>query len=308
MQRFKRPKEPAGFSDDVAEEKAAVSACFNPPPGGTATKPEFPEKWKAYKPYFGRAQKGKCGYCEVDVLSNQYGDVEHFYPKSEVRHLSDDPATWGRDDQWAATVPGRSPVMVCPSGYWWLAYDWSNYLLSCLVCNRPWKGAIFPVSEDPRANPPAQGITETPLLLNPFDGQDPADHLRFTDLGEIEARNGSLYGLATIRTCGLDREGLRRVRKHIAVQVYDLITIIGDKTRSVDRIAEAYADLERLGNWERPHSGMVRAIYEEWSGIKWGSRFGLDPEDQDPEELVKPKRKRTAKAPSAKPRAKPRKT
>src|SRR4051812_10882784 len=39
-----------------------------------------------------------CAYCQSDLPHNDPGDVEHFRPKSE---------------------------------YWWLAYEFANYLLSC---------------------------------------------------------------------------------------------------------------------------------------------------------------------------------
>lgn len=54
-----------------------------------------------------------CVYCQCGLPHNDPGDVEHFRPKSE---------------------------------YWWLAYDFSNYLLSCSRCNRICKRKSFPRS------------------------------------------------------------------------------------------------------------------------------------------------------------------
>jgi uncharacterized protein (TIGR02646 family) len=53
-----------------------------------------------------------CAYCELDLRGGDRGDVEHFRPKSLYR---------------------------------WLAYDFDNYLLSCLACNREMKGNRFPL-------------------------------------------------------------------------------------------------------------------------------------------------------------------
>src|SRR5262249_34517888 len=65
------------------------------------------------------AMQGKiCAYCGV---STDGLDVDHFRPKGR---LSDDPNH---------------------SGYWWLAYDCSNYLLGCTVCNQKRKRSSFPI-------------------------------------------------------------------------------------------------------------------------------------------------------------------
>src|SRR5262249_58453194 len=47
-----------------------------------------------------------CAYCQCHLPGNDRGDVEHFRPKST---------------------------------YWWLAYKFDNYLLSCSRCNRRFK-------------------------------------------------------------------------------------------------------------------------------------------------------------------------
>ena len=62
-----------------------------------------------------------CAYCGCDLPDNDKGDVEHFRPKGKV--IED--ATHG--------------------GYWWLAYTFANYLMSCAVCNRVCKRDRFPL-------------------------------------------------------------------------------------------------------------------------------------------------------------------
>ncbi|MCP4686453.1 MAG: hypothetical protein GY859_00280 [Desulfobacterales bacterium] len=72
------------------------------------------------------AQHGKvCAYCGRHLPGNDRGDVEHFRPKGNV---AEDPEH---------------------GGYWWLAYDLTNYLLSCSLCNRNRKKDRFPLR--PRA-------------------------------------------------------------------------------------------------------------------------------------------------------------
>jgi hypothetical protein len=98
-----------------------------------------------------------------------------------------------------AKVRGRSPSRRWPSGYWWLAYDWSNYLLSCEVCNRVWKGNLFPIRQPPhRSAPPAENsVKEVPLLLSPYGSRDPARHLQFNKDGSVEPRKNSTFGRET---------------------------------------------------------------------------------------------------------------
>jgi hypothetical protein len=55
---------------------------------------------------------GKCAYCESPVSGSSQTDIEHYRPKGMVRDKPDHP------------------------GYWWLAMDWNNLVLSCMHCNQ----------------------------------------------------------------------------------------------------------------------------------------------------------------------------
>lgn len=294
MQRFKRPPEPADFSAKVEAEReiirnhfekpAAVPVPAAPPlppvPGEEEAggKIKFSAKWTDFKPAFAEAQYGKCGYCEMMVTGGQNGDVEHFFPKGEVWQLDDnDPSTWGKERNWASTVEGRKKQVVSEQGYWWMAYDWSNYLLSCAVCNEYWKLSYFPVKDRPRKVPPSNAIAETALLLNPFDEKaEPAEHLKFDKLGQIEARDKSIYGFETIRTCGLDRESLRRARSEKAQRAYYLLTELNETGQNdKDKLTRILTDFHTLAKDEFIHSGMVRIIFEQGSGMKWSDLEGL---------------------------------
>ena len=84
--------------------------------------------WSEFKPilikYFGE----KCWYSEC-TLKGSYGDVDHFRPKNLSKDVSGD--------------------IILEDGYWWLAYDYLNYRLSCEICNRPYgnggKDNFFPI-------------------------------------------------------------------------------------------------------------------------------------------------------------------
>jgi uncharacterized protein (TIGR02646 family) len=54
----------------------------------------------------------KCAFCESDTKAGAVYDTEHFRPKKN---------------------------------YYWLAYEWSNFLLSCQRCNREYKLGRFPI-------------------------------------------------------------------------------------------------------------------------------------------------------------------
>jgi hypothetical protein len=95
--------------------------------------------WKPAKEQLFCETHDKCAYCECPTATVAYGDVEHFRPKSK---------------------------------YWWLAYCYDNYLVSCAVCNQAYKSDHFPISG--------------PLWLGPkIDGA-------MTD-ADLEALAGELY-------------------------------------------------------------------------------------------------------------------
>lgn len=155
------------------------------------------------------AFSGKCAYCEVKMVLSQTGDVEHFRPKGGVTDDSNKPISY--TDENGAPKPHP--------GYFWLAYDVSNLLPSCALCNRPTKapgGKVvgkwnrFPV-DGKRAFRPQDLGTEKPLLLNPLT-DDPADHIDLdVDTGLLFAKTPR--GQTCIDVLGLNRDGLPEARR-----------------------------------------------------------------------------------------------
>lgn len=87
--------------------------------------------WKAAKDQMFVETKNKCAYCETPTKVIDYGDVEHYRPKSK---------------------------------YWWLAYCYDNFLVSCAVCNQAYKSNHFPVSGPQWTGPDISGtMTEAEL-------------------------------------------------------------------------------------------------------------------------------------------------
>ncbi len=87
-------------------------------------------------------QHEKCCYCEKPISWKLEADLEHFRPKAAI-HNSPDP------------------------GYWWLAYEWLNYLLSCKHCNVI-KSDQFPLANTPRATTFKELANERPYLIHPI--------------------------------------------------------------------------------------------------------------------------------------------
>lgn len=268
--RLKRPRLPADFAASVWDAVRDVRAAI-----ASGVVPEFDERiWKTheYKEAFIQAQYGKCAYCE-QLAMNHPGAIDHYAPKGELHEIIAD----GEEKGLTAKVEDRKTRRICATGYWWLAYEWNNWLFTCERCNSAWKRCLFPVREKARKLPPRRGVRETPLLRNPFGRVDPDRHLRFTALGEIVAHKGSDRGEATIRTCGLDRGSLRQARKGIAGDAYRHVRVLQASVNSGDyrRAREAIEDLLSLGADERPHAGMVRSIVKselaepecEWSEL-----------------------------------------
>ena len=137
-----------------------------------------------------KAQHEKCCYCESKFLPTSYGAVEHFRPKGAVKQKQ------GQRQQYP--------------GYYWLAYDWDNLLVSCEQCNSSHKGNLFPLAiQKRRARSHHDDITkEQPLFIDPAR-EDPRRHIRFHG----QAAYGiTKRGRETIRGMGLGREDLEEAR------------------------------------------------------------------------------------------------
>ncbi len=164
MIRFQRPPEPPGFAKGTPRPRA---------------RGRFDETvWKPHKAAFSQAQHGKCGYCESYVAGTQDADVEHYAPKHAVADVIDDPTTWGDEARPGVAnlrTGSRATIERSKTGYWWRAYDWSNYLFACTVCNRKYKDTVFPLAPTPpkRWRPTKRDRQHAPLLLNCYDDEAP---------------------------------------------------------------------------------------------------------------------------------------
>jgi hypothetical protein len=267
VHNFARPKPGANFLQAVRTTRSTVrTAVLN----GAA--PKFVAHWGDFKVHFAKAQFNKCGFCEGPVIGLHYGDVEHYRPKSEISTLDHTNAQhWGMEQPWSTSVEGRKTTLHSASGYWWRAYSWSNYLLSCQSCNQQWKKCLFPISNRVVGQAPGLQIAETALLLNPFT-KDPARHalhfLEFGRMGQVSAYQNSPEGHATILTCGLDRPSLRLARMDLALATHERIDDISADITERD-LLHLLTAIFKDGHDRQRHCGMVRAIFCQRMGVSW---------------------------------------
>lgn len=116
--------------------------------------------WSDLKPSLEKLSKRKCWYCESYEKRSDRA-VDHYRPKNNVRDSN----------------PQRD-------GYWWLAFDPTNYRLSCTYCNSRrsdretgevgGKGDYFPIYDETKRVKPEQlnFKRENPLLLDPCNPAD----------------------------------------------------------------------------------------------------------------------------------------
>lgn len=145
----------------------------------------------------------KCAYCEGKIFAQAAGQVEHFRPKSGLRNLKNRAVKIGPKEE-------KHP------GYWWLAYDPSNLLPACGMCNvytrkLGGKGERFPLPDGGFvATKPGEEKKEKPLLIHP-GREDPAG------LFDIDFETGLLIpnnkrAEVCIEVLGLNREALLEER------------------------------------------------------------------------------------------------
>ena len=222
------------------------------------------DRWKASKDQLKIESNDKCAYCEAPTSLVAYGDVEHYRPKSI---------------------------------YWWLAYNYDNYLVSCQLCNQKFKKAKFPVRNNrlhaplvksnstdayldglagtlgpnPLDNNEVQAflqlhIAERPLLLNPYlDKPENFYAWRADDpLEEVELvplstnPDSSSYIQAAIDDYGLNRQELRNERFKVYSAFRTFKRVLTDPGISAVTQQLVRNQIARMMADNAPFAGMVR--------------------------------------------------
>ena len=119
------------------------------------------KRWTDFRPLLVQSEVGaKCWYTE-SCNPGDDADVDHYRPKNRVAERPDD-----------------------HPGYWWEAFNWKNFRLSCHRSNQLriseeedetlGKGEHFPIAdEELRWMDPDDMCCERPMLLDPTDPEDP---------------------------------------------------------------------------------------------------------------------------------------
>ncbi|MBL4660109.1 MAG: hypothetical protein JKY19_07115 [Alcanivoracaceae bacterium] len=194
---------------------------------------------------------GKCAYCESQIAGSSQTDIEHYRPKGAVKEKKDHP------------------------GYWWLAMNWKNLVLSCMHCNQSRRQLIlssdlseeeirqaitnndlqttgkkssFPTKDDKWIQDNHEDIsTEKPLLIDPTVTK-PEPLFKWKDnqhFAIVEAVNDNLKAQKTIEVLGLNRRWLceQRMTKQIILSMItiDIREAIEDmRNASTDAVAQAF--------------------------------------------------------------------
>lgn len=190
---------------------------------------ERTSSWSVVKPVYMEIQHHKCAYCERTLESEEQGkiewDVEHYRPKRNVEAWPNP----GLPKRLSYQFPtGRQSA----KGYYLLAYNLSNYIASCKVCNTSHKLNYFPIGSSRRSlsttNPSALR-RERPFIPYPIGtiDEDPEGILTFrgyicvpvADSGHRRRR-----ALVTIDLLGLnDRDNLMQKRAEIIVSTWEML-------------------------------------------------------------------------------------
>jgi uncharacterized protein (TIGR02646 family) len=162
---------------------------------------------------------GKCAYCESKITHIDFGHIEHFRPKRGVN---------GRPD---------------------LAFEWTNLLLACGVCN----GAEHKSDHFPEAD-------EGGPIVNPCD-DDPEIHLDFCF--DPVTRLASVYGKTrrgetTEDLLGLNRPELRDYRSRRVRHLVVLAQHAGSDREAAKLLQEA-----KLSDAE--YAAFARALFGSFS-------------------------------------------
>lgn len=144
--------------------------------------------WNEFKDILMDKFGKKCWYSECSI-EGDFGDVDHFRPKNRS--------------------VDENGITILKDGYWWLAFDYHNYRLSCAKCNRPSKPCgkrdLFPIKKG------------TPYAVNPNSSDDNIllDPCKRDDCELIDCDNmGSIVAVS--------KDRYKKFRVEVSKRIYNL--------------------------------------------------------------------------------------
>ncbi|MFQ5796237.1 MAG: hypothetical protein ACE5JP_14470 [Candidatus Bipolaricaulia bacterium] len=222
------------------------------------------DRWKKAKDQLIAETGRKCAYCEAPTTQVAYGDVEHYRPKSV---------------------------------YWWLAYCYDNFLISCQLCNQKFKKAKFPIRNTKMRGPTIRHNTtdafieskagtiapdpldqdqvgefielhqeERPLLLNPYF-DDPTNFFAWhadENTKEVELiplptnPDAEAFCNAAIKYYGLNRKELKDYRWGEYEKYWTYRLVLTDTGLNAIIRERIRQMIEKMKTSKTPYAGMIR--------------------------------------------------
>jgi hypothetical protein len=230
---------------------------------------KYRDRWVALRDILADYSYGKCWYTE-SCNPGSDDDVDHFRPKGKL-----------------ADVEGHN-------GYYWLAFDWTNFRLSCHRANRPrinpetgdtgGKANFFPlVDPETRAYSEADDLAkEEPVLLDPTNVVD-VSMVTFDMSGDAVLSPGfkgnsvAERRLAeSVRYYHLNWPAFRDNRVVLYNRVERLVDRGSrcapsgpDRLQVTDAFKETLKDLKKMMNPKEEYSAAIRAYVELFSHEWW---------------------------------------
>ncbi|MTI20386.1 hypothetical protein E1176_05065 [Fulvivirga sp. RKSG066] len=246
-------------------------------------------EWNQLQPIMLGLSHNKCWYSEAPIGNGDL-EVDHFRPKSRAKEKVD------------YTDSKSDSITHKPNGYWWLAYEWSNYRLSGALANKRrrdrlgdceevhGKGDYFPLdcSDVGRvANDEENVACEIPVLLDPLNEED-VSLLTFDANGEVLSAGENDYEhnrvLQSIFYYHLDLEQLNKQRlmawKDCEREILEIKDLIDNAPDERARRLAVGSCLKRLSDYvrnpDRPFTSVAKScvmVYAELEGFIWLKRF-----------------------------------
>lgn len=245
--------------------------------------------WNQLQPIMLELSNNKCWYSEAPIGSSDF-EVDHFRPKSKAKQKND------------YKDPKSKSTILKENGYWWLAYEWSNYRLSGGLANKRrrdrladceeahGKGDYFPLdcSDVGRIANDEENINcEVPILLDPLSLED-VSLLTFDANGEVISAGLNEYEhdrvFQSVFYYHLDLEQLNKERliawndcERELLEIKDLIDEAPDERARRLAVGSCFRRLaDYAKNPDRPYTAVVRAcirVYSKLEGFNWLERF-----------------------------------
>lgn len=212
--------------------------------------------WRELTEHLSKLSHNKCWYSEA-YDSYSYYHVDHFRPKSSAIGID-------KKDH---------------GGYWWLAFDWTNYRL-CGGVGNVRKKDKFAVKKN-KANSFSDSIDDEYIyFLDPIEETD-VNKLTFNEKGEIKPiyNDGWYFERAnyTIENLNLNYKSLKDKRKLLWAECFVLIEEtqkllntgnINPSQKTEGQIKIKFEQLRKLKDLKSPFSSTIKACLKA-SGLEW---------------------------------------